>query len=216
VRACGAAAARRFRAITPVWLEALPSLNRVTTHRTHPKNAPDDDARGVRSQLTGVELVAIPGLHASTVQPIRSEIGLAPRKWPLATAVCSGLGLAPHHEISGGKSLRRSPLKPRHRAGRAFRLAPHAVSRSHHGLGAYDRRMRARQGPKAALVATAHISARIVDHLLPHRPPCRDLRAADDEQRARERDLAHRRTRAAQLGLTLVESPAGSTNERGF
>jgi len=68
--------------------------------------------------------------------------------------------------------------------------------------------MRARQGPKAAIVATAHKIARIVYHLLTHRTPFRDLRAEDDEQRARERDLAHLRTRAAKLGLTLVESPA--------
>jgi hypothetical protein len=68
--------------------------------------------------------------------------------------------------------------------------------------------MRARQGPKAAIVATAHKIARIVYHLLTHRTPCRDLRAEDYEQRARERDLAHLRKRAAKLGLTLVESPA--------
>jgi transposase len=68
--------------------------------------------------------------------------------------------------------------------------------------------MRARQGPKAAIVATAHKLARIVYHPLTHRTPFRELSAEDDEQRARERDLAHRRTRAAKLGLTLVESPA--------
>ena len=89
-----------------------------------------------------------------------------------------------------------------------MRLAAPAVSRRHRGLGAYDRRMRARQGTKAAIVATTHTIARIVYHLLTQRTPFRDLRAADDEQRARERDLAHRRQRAAARGLTLVESPA--------
>ncbi len=68
--------------------------------------------------------------------------------------------------------------------------------------------MRARQGPKAAIVATAHNIARIVYHLLTHRTPFRDLSAQDYAQRARERDLANLRKRAAKLGLTLVESPA--------
>ena len=155
----------------------------------------------------GVDLVAIPGLNASTVQTILSEIGLDPWKWPNAKAFCSWLGLAPHHEISGGNVWRRSTLKTCNRAGQAFRLAAQAVSRSHNGLGAYYRRMRARLGPKAAIVATAHKIARIVYHLLTHRIPFRDLSAEDYEQRARERDLANLRKRASKLGLTLVESP---------
>jgi transposase len=41
-----------------------------------------------------------------------------------------------------------------------------------------------------------------------HRTPFRDLSAEDYAQRARERDLANLRKKAAKLGLTLVESPA--------
>jgi transposase len=208
VRECDAEIARRLQAIKPVGPDELPPLNRANTHRTHNKNAPDYGARGLLYQLTGVDLVAIPGLNASTVQTILSEIRLDPRKRPNAKAFCSWRGLAPHHELSGGKILRRSTLQTRHRAGQAFRLAAQAVSRSHNGLGAYDRRMRARQGPKAAIVATAHTIARIVYHLLTPRTPFRDLSAEDDAQRARERDLANLRKRAAKLGLTLVESPA--------
>jgi transposase len=103
---------------------------------------------------------------------------------------------------------RRSTPKTRNRAGQAFRLAAPAVSRSRTGLGAYDRRMRARLGPKAAIVATAHKIARLVSCLLTHRTPCRDLSAEAYEQRARERELAALRHKAARLGLALVESPA--------
>jgi transposase len=103
VRECDAAIARRFQAIKPAGPDARPPLKRANTHRTHHKNAPDYDARGMLDQLTGVDLVAIPGLHASTVHTMRSDIGLDPRQWPNAKAFCSWLGLAPHHEISGGK-----------------------------------------------------------------------------------------------------------------
>ena len=128
---------------------------------------------------------------------------MAPRE-----GLLSWLGLAPHREISGGKRLRRSTLKTRNRAGQALRLAAHAVSRSLNGLGAYDRRTRARQGPTAATVAPAPQIARLVYPLPTHRTPFGDLRAEAYEQRARERDLANLRQRAAKPGLTLVEAPA--------
>jgi hypothetical protein len=63
--------------------------------------------------------------------------------------------------------LRRSTLKTRNRAGQALRLAAPAVSRSHHSVGAFSRRMR-----------------------------------------AREREIARLRNKAAKLGLTRGESPA--------
>jgi transposase len=132
VRACDAARERGFQAITPVWPDELPLL-------THTKNAPGDDARGLLYQLTEVDLVAIPGVNASTAHTRHSEIGLALRQWPHTKAFCSWLGLAPRQEISGGNVLRRRPLKTRNRAGHAFRLAAHAVSRRHNGLGAYSR-----------------------------------------------------------------------------
>jgi transposase len=208
VRECDGEIERRFQAIKPVWSDELPPLDRADKHTTHNKHAPTDDARSLLYQLVGVDLIAIPGLHASTVQTILSEIGLDLHKWPHMKAFCSWLGLAPRHEISGGKIVRRSTLKTRHRAGQAFRLAAQAVSRSHHSLGAYYRRMRARLGPKAAIVATAHKLARIVYHLLTHRTPYRDRSAEDYEQQARQREIVTLRKKAAKLGLALVESPA--------
>jgi transposase len=47
--------------------------------------------------------------------------------------------------------LNRADTPPTHN--KAFRLAAHAVSRRHNGLGAFYRRMRPGLGPKAAIVA---------------------------------------------------------------
>jgi transposase len=159
-------------------------------------------------QLTGVDFIAIPGLNASTVPTMLSEIGLDRRKWPDAKACCAWLGRAPHQEISGGTIVRRSTLKTHNRAGQAFRLAAHAVSRSQNSLGAFYRRMRARLGPTSAIVATAHKIARIVYDLLTHRTPFRDLSAADYAQQTRDRDSAALRKKATRFGFTLVKSPA--------
>jgi len=98
-----------------------------------------------------VDLIAIPGLRASTMQTIHSETGLNLHKWPNMKAFCSWLGLAPRHEISGGKVLRRSTLKTCNRAGQAFRLAAQAVSRSHNSLEAFYRFVWARLGPNPPL-----------------------------------------------------------------
>jgi transposase len=206
-RECEANIDQQFRAMKPVGPDAAPLLNRATKHRTHTKKAPVSDARGLRYQLTGVDLVAIPGRHASTAQPIRSDIGRDRRTWPSAKAFCSWLGLAPHQEISGGKILRRSTRKTHNRAGQAVRLAAPAVSRSQNSLGAFYRRMRARLGPTSAIVATAPKIARIVYHLLTHRTPFRDLSAAAYERRTRDRDSAALRKKATRFGVTLVESP---------
>ena len=75
VRECDAAIEQRFRAMKPVAPDAPPPLNRANKHRAHTKNAPAYDARGLRYQLTGVDLVALPGLNASTVHTMLSEIG---------------------------------------------------------------------------------------------------------------------------------------------
>jgi transposase len=208
VRECDAEIARQFQAIMPVWDDDLPPLDRQNKASAPSKNAPAYDARGMLYQLTGVDLVAIPGLHASTVQTIVAEIGLDLGKWPNEKAFCAWLGLAPRHEISGGKVLRRSTLKTRNRAGQALRLAAQAAGRSQSGLGAFYRRMRARLGPQSAIVATAHKIARIIYHLLTHRTAFRDLSPEEYRQRIRAREIAAMRKKAARLGLTLVESQA--------
>lgn len=208
VHECDAELERQWQAIMPEWPDDLPPLAPDGKRDSHSKNAPAYDARSLLYELTGVDLVALPGVHDSTAQTIIAEIGTDMGKWPSEKEFCSWLGLAPHEDISGGKVLRRYTLKNRNRAGPAFRLAAQAVSRSHSSLGVFYRRMRARLGPKSAIVATAHKLARIVYHMLKHRTPFRDLSPEEYARRTRERDIANLRKRATKLGLTLVESPA--------
>ena len=85
MRECDAEIARHFQAITPVWDDDLLPLDRQDKVLSHRKNAPAYDARSQLYQLTRVDLVTVPGLHASTVQTILAEIGLDTGKWPHAT-----------------------------------------------------------------------------------------------------------------------------------
>jgi hypothetical protein len=56
------------------------------------------------------------------------------------------------------------------------------------------------------MVATAHKIARLIDHLLTHRPAFRALSPEAYRQQLRAREIAAMRNKAARLGLTLVES----------
>ncbi len=208
IQACDAEIERHYHTCPPA-AEDLPPLPPTTKTNTHSKNAPAFDVRAQLYRLTGVDLTAIEGLNASTVQEVIAEIGTHMTKWPTEKHFGSWLHLAPHTAISGGKVLQSQVLKGQNRAAQAFRLAAQAVSKTDTALGAFYRRMRARLGPEQAIVATAHKLARIVYHLLKHREPYQPLSSEAYDQTQRQRELNYLKRKAVQLGFTLVPQPAG-------
>jgi len=68
--------------------------------------------------------------------------------------------------------------------------------------------MRARLGPKQAIVATAHKIARTVYHLLKTGEPYREESDAEYERKRQEREIKHLARRAHKLGYTLTAVPA--------
>jgi len=172
------------------------------------KNALTFNARAQIARVIGVDLVAVMGLSAITVQTIISEIGTDMDRFATVKHFCSWLGLAPHNDISGGKVLRSRTMKVRNRANQAFRQAAQSVAQSDSSFGAYYRAMRARLGPKQAIVATAHKIARTVYHLLKTREPYQEESGAEYDRKRRERELSHLARRAQKLGYTLTAVPA--------
>jgi transposase len=172
------------------------------------KNALTFNARAQIAGVIGVDLVAVIGLSAVTVQAILSQIGTDMDRFPTVKHFCSWLGLAPHNDISGGKVLRSRTLKVRKRANQAFRQAAQSVAQSDSSYGAYYRAMRARLGPKQAIVATAHKIARTVYHLLKTGEPYREESAADYDHKRRERERKHLERRAQKLGYILTAMPS--------
>jgi len=182
------------------------------------KNEPSFNVRAQVARIIGVDLVAVMGLSAITVQTIISEIGTDMGRFPTVKHFCAWLGLAPRNDISGGKVLRSRTMKVRSRANQAFRQAAQSVARSDSAVGAYYRAMRARLGPGQAIVATAHKIARIVYHLLKTGEPYREEGAAEYEQKRQARELKHLARRAQKLGYSLAPIPAtapGSQPEGG-
>jgi transposase len=169
------------------------------------KNAPAFNARAQYARLVGIDLVAVTGLSAATVQTLITEIGTDMSRFPTVKQFCSWLGLVPRNDISGGKVLRSRTKKVVSRANQAFRMAAQAVNRTDTAFGAYYRSMRARKGPQQAIVATAHKIARTVYHLLKYGDAFVEERAEAYEQKRRQQELHRLARRAEKLGYTLTQ-----------
>jgi transposase len=207
--ACDAQIERQFAAMKPRVASDEPSepFPRVKPG-SQSKNQPSYKARTYLARLTGVALVAVTGISASIAQTILVEVGTDMSKFPTVKHFCSWLGLAPHHDISGGRVLRSRTLQVVNRATQAFRQAAQSVARSDSAFGAYFRSMRARLGPQQALVATAHKIARVVSHLLKHHEAFQEESAAVSTRQRHERELKHLTRRASTLGYALTPAAA--------
>lgn len=210
IEACDQEVERTFSLVKPRWPISTDEEDSIMAGGDGPKdkrskNAPTKvRSRAHIKRITGVDLVAVPGLSASLAQTILSEIGTDMSKFPNEKHFSSWLGLAPKNEISGGKVLKSRTLKTKNRAGQAFRLAARSLIRTDTEFGAFYRRMKSRLGPAQALVATAHKLAKVVYHMLSRREEYRPLGAAEYEHQFKERQIRFLKRKAAQLGLEVV------------
>ena len=201
---CDAEIERQFSALKPTHDDELPPLDPSDKRDSHSKNGPRYDARNLLYQRLGVDLVAISGLNAGSVQTLLSEVGMDLRAFPTVKHFCSWLHLAPHHDISGGKVLRSRTLKAQNRAGQVFRLAAQSVSRTQSAYGIFFRKIRAKAGPKKAIVATAHKIARAFYFMLKHRTPYQATSAEQYVAREQQREITRLTKKAHRLGLEIV------------
>jgi hypothetical protein len=208
LRACDEEIERFYAHLPPASLGEgnNPSPPKLRTQKRR-KNQAHFDLRTLLYQKVGVDLTAVDGLEALTVQTVLSEIGLDMSRWPTVKHFTSWLGLAPKADKSGGKVLRSYRPKTKQRAATALRLAAQSLAHSQSGLGAFYRRMKARHGPAVANVATAHKLARIIYALLKHRQPYHDPGPSYYEQQFRERTLRRLQRKASELGMSLVPAP---------
>jgi len=195
---------QQFSALKPLHDDELPPLDTSDKRDSHSKNGPKYDARPLLYQWVGVDLVALAGLNAGSVQTLLTEVGINLDAFATDKHFCSWLHLAPHNDISGGKLLRSRTLKGGNRAGQIFRLAAQSVMRSNNAFGAFFRRMRAKHGPKKATVATAHKIARAFYYMLKYRRPYHGQSADEYDAKEREREIARVTKKAHKLGLQVV------------
>ena len=185
--------------------DELPPMSR-RKRNSHSKNKPanEEEIRKHLKRISGVDLSAVDGFGISLAQTVIAEIGTDMSKFPSEKHFCSWLGLAPKHEISGGKVLKNKTLKTKNRAGQAFRMAVHSVKQSDTVFGVKYRRMKARLGPAQATVATAHAIARVVYRMLKYKIEYETISIEEYEKQYKEQQLKYMKKKAAKLGYALT------------
>ena len=207
IEVCDEEIDRMYALIRPDWETGeLPPIPQKKLH-THSKNAPKS-AREIRAHLkriNGVDLSLVDGFGVSLAQTVTMEVGSnVSEKFPREGNFCSWLGLAPKHEISGGKVLKNKTLKTKNRAGQAFRMAAQSVKKSDSVFGVMYKRFRARQGPSQATVSTAHAIARVVYRMLKYQVEYETISVNEYEKKYEEQQVKYFKKKAAKLGYQLV------------
>jgi len=153
--------------------------------------------------MTGIDLTAIDGVDAMTIQKVLSEIGTDMSKWPTVKHFASWLRLCPNNKITGGKVQQRGVQPTKNRASTALRVAAATLRNSDSALGAFYRRIRARKGTPTAITATAHKLARIIYFMLKEHQSYQDQGVEAYEQQYRKRVERNLKRQASRLGYRL-------------
>jgi len=202
-----AAVASRERPATPALPEGaapLPAAKPVRRAKSRSKHRPGFDLAAELHRTMGVDLTRIDGIDVLTAQVVFSEIGPDFRAFPDENHFASWLTLAPQHDISGGKVLRRVPAAGRNRVANALRMAAQSLSRSNSYLGARYRRLRARLDGPVAVKAMARYLACLIYRMVTKGQAYVDRGAAHYERKRQERERLALERRASNLGLKLV------------
>jgi hypothetical protein len=207
IEACDAEISRQYEMIRPEWgsgeLPGMPDKKR----NSHSKNAPKA-AKAIREHLyriNGADISLVDGMGVSLAQTVTMEVGSnVGEKFPTEKHFSAWLGLAPKHDISGGKVLNNKTLKTQNRAGQAFRMAANSVKKADCPFGVMYRRLRSRLGPAQATVATAHAIARVVYKMLKYKVEYDPLSVNEYQQQYEQQQVKYMRKKAAKFGYQLV------------
>lgn len=121
-------------------------------------------------------MVAIPGIAYVAAYAIIAEVGPSLEGFPTIEAFCSWCGLCPgNHESAGKRQSARSPVR-----GKMIKTifievawAPTKCKRSYYRAKYFS--LKARLGPKKAIVAVAHRIAKALFHIMKHGAEFKDL-----------------------------------------
>jgi transposase len=206
IEVCDAEVAGVYAMTRPDWgMGELPGKSK-RKRNSHSKNAPQEqeETRKHLKRISGVDLSVVDGFGVSLAQTVITEVGTDMSKFPTEKHFCSWLGLAPKHEISGGKVLKNKTLKTKNRAGQAFRMAAQSVKRSDTVFGSLYRRLRTRLDKAQATVATAHAIARVVYRMLKYQVEYETISIEEYEKKYEEQQIKYMKKKAAKLGFQLI------------
>jgi transposase len=206
IQACDEEIERLYGLTRPDWDGGQVQPLTKRKKNSHSKNLPQhsEEIRKHLKRVSGVDLSLVDGFGVSLAQTVIMEVGTDMSKFPDAKHFCSWLGLAPKHEISGGKVLKNNTLKTKNRAGQAFRMAATSVKQAECVFGVFYRRLRARLGPSQATVATAHAIARVVYRMLKYKVEYEPLNLNEYQRQYEAQQIKYLKKRAAKFGFQLL------------
>lgn len=207
IAACDRAINHLLEDLTRDLPPAPPSEHAPKPIRHHRPNIDDLDGKIVRLSH-GRDATQLPGLTALTVMQAISEVGTDMTRWPTKKHFTAWLGLAPRRYASGKRNRTRRP-KTHNRVAQIFRESAQSIAASKHlALRGFYHRIRAKAGPKVAIVATARKLAELFYNTMRYGITYveQGLDNYNAQYRAQQRRSLQKRAR--QLGLTLVELSA--------
>lgn len=201
LKACDAELEAMYQEVDPPENPGTPPPASRTQKRR--KNQAHFDLSPALYRLAGIDLTQIDGIDELTAQKVLSETGTNMSKWPTVKNFTSWLHLCPNNKITGGKVIHTGVQPTKNRATIALKVAAASLKNSNSALGAYYRRMRARQGAPAAITSTAHKLARIIYFMLKEKKPYHDFGSDYYEKQYRDRIIRNLNRRASLLGYKL-------------
>jgi transposase len=156
--------------------------------------------------LCGVDPTRICGFSVLTALSLISELGTDLSSWASAKQFTAWLGLAPDHQVTGGKIIKRHTRRGKPQASHTFYMAALAVTKSNTPLGEFYRYQKSRMGPRKALTATARKLAILYYHLLKYGPLFVEEGQQRLSQNSEERKRRKLKQLAAELGVQIVSA----------
>jgi len=162
--------------------------------------------RSHQSKIDGLD--EIPGISDVSAPAVLAEIGPTLEAFPNADALASWCGLCPGNNQSGGK---RYSGKSRVRKNRLKTIMIEIAWPAIKKKGSYYRAkyyaLKARLGPKKAIVAVAHRILKAIYHVIKYDTPFKDLGEAYLLEKNRDAKIRYLTRQAALLGFELVPGP---------
>ena len=189
----------------------LPADTKKSNRRKHPRTGDFRlDVRTEAYKQFGVDVTRIPGLQGMALL-LYSELGNDMRRWPSGGEFVSWTALCPDNDKTGGQVVWTGIRQVQNRAGQLFRQAANSLHHSQSHMGAHLRRMKAKLGSEAGIVATAHKIARIFYAVVKNQVEY-DETIWDLQDQERQRRLEAKLRRQAQhIGFQLVPIQAPAT-----
>jgi transposase len=165
------------------------------------KNFVTIDIEKYAFQMWGVNLMRIPGISDAALLRLTGELGHDfTDKFESYKEFCCWCNLTPNNKISGGKLLSSKIPKRKNPVGQILRSSANSLKASKTPLGFYFRRIQAKDGYMAAIVATANKLARILYVMV-------KTKSEFDESKAKqtEEDILKKKLIYAQKALERIQ-----------